>query len=223
MSSSRLCSLKCWSVWPQCARLTKGNQIKCEGLQCAVKSPQGVFSYVLSFVFPVLVLRGVFCLCFFIFLGVCYISYFLLQGVLCLCFSFFVFFISCFPLLDCKVSCVCVLYFKVLSFVFLFRIPRACIAVCLAKPKCLLVSAGGSQAIASLTFPCQQLLTPQQSANFHFDIYHLPVFFPVSFLSFRSVVGCQLARNNSFIFFPSSRWGTFFFEMDVICFILIKI
>ena len=94
--------------------------------------------------------------------------------------------------------CVCVLYFKVLSFVFLFRISRRCIAVCLAKPKCLLVSAGGSQAIASLTFPCQQLLTPQQSVSFHFDICHLLVFLAFSFLSVHFLVFfCQQAPNNS--------------------------
>ena len=159
MSSSRLCSPKCWNVWPQCARLTKGNQIKCGGLQCAVKAPQGVFSYV--------------------------------------CHSYF-------PSLYWKVSCVCVLYFKVLSFVFLFRISRRCIAVCLAKPKCLLVSAGGSQAIASLTFPCQQLLTPQQSASFHLEIYHLLVFLAFSFLSVHFLVFfCQQAPNNSAVYWNS--------------------
>ena len=111
---------------------------------------------------------------------------------------------SYFPSLYWKVSCVCVLYFKVLSFVFLFRISRRCIAVCLAKPKCLLVSAGGSQAIASLTFPCQQLLTPQQSASFHLEIYHLLVFLAFSFLSVHFLVFfCQQAPNNSAVYWNS--------------------
>ena len=140
-------------------------------------------------------------MCFFHILGVFCIFYFLLQGVLCLCFSFFVFFISCFPLLYCKVSCISVFFFQGVLIVFLLRTPCACIAVCLAKPKCLLVSAGGSQAIASLTFPCQQLLTPQQSASFHFEIYHLLVFLAFSFLSVHFLVFfCQQAPNNSAVY-----------------------
>ena len=114
----------------------------------------------------------IFCIFYFVFPS------FVLQGVLYLCFVF-----------------------QGVLIVFLLRTPRACIAVCLAKPKCLLVSAGGSQAIASLTFPCQQLLTPQQSASFHFDIYHLLVFLAFSFLSVHSVVfSCRQAPNNSAVY-----------------------
>ena len=157
------------------------------------------FAFCISY-FPPLYCK-VSCVCVFSLLTCFLYFYFLLQGVLCLCFSFFVFFISCFPLLYCKVSCISVFFFQGVLIVFLLRTPCACIAVCLAKPKCLLVSAGGSQAIASLTFPCQQLLTPQQSASFHFEIYHLLVFLAFSFLSVHFLVFfCQQAPNNSAVY-----------------------